>query len=115
MQRFIYGKSILPIDPSFSPVLSLSRSYTIRSEVKQAALQRVCSSLTPCLQTISGQFEERGERKAGRKSKVLYTGPQTLKIDCIASFLLVQSQSSEMTSVRLEVSRQNEALAAVLK
>lgn len=59
-------KSILPIDPSFS-VLSLSRSYTTRSEVKQAALQRVCSSLTPCLQTNSGQFEERGEKKGGER------------------------------------------------
>lgn len=43
--------------------LSLSFSYTIRSEVKQAALCWVCSSLTPHLQANSGQDEERGERK----------------------------------------------------
>lgn len=46
--------------------LSLSLSYTIRSEVKQAALQRVCSSLTPRLQTNSGQQdEERGGEEGG--------------------------------------------------
>lgn len=41
---------------SLSPFLS----YTIGSGVKQAALQKVCSSLTPRLQTqASGQDEEK--------------------------------------------------------
>lgn len=48
---------------SFSLFPSLPFSYTIRSEVKQAALRWVCSSLTPHLQATSGQDEERGERK----------------------------------------------------
>lgn len=43
--------------------LSLSFSYTIRSEVKQAALRWVCSSLTPRLQTNSGQDEEGGAER----------------------------------------------------
>lgn len=47
--------------------LSLSFSYTIRSEVKQAALRWVCSSLTPRLQTNSGQDEEGG---SGKRSHV---------------------------------------------
>lgn len=45
--------------PSLS-FLSLSFSYTIRSEVKQAALCWVCYSLTPHLQANSGQDEEGG-------------------------------------------------------
>lgn len=61
---------------SLSPFLS----YTIGSGVKQAALQKVCSSLTPRLQTHSGQDEEkeREERvereapKCGREGGVCF-------------------------------------------
>lgn len=48
--------------------LSLSFSYTIRSEVKQATLRWVCSSLTPRLQTNSGQDE--GGGGSGKRSHV---------------------------------------------
>lgn len=47
---------------SLSPFLS----YTTGSRVKQAALQKVCSSLTPRLQTHSSQDEEK-ERERERK------------------------------------------------
>lgn len=62
--------------------LSLSLSYTIRSEVKQAALQRVCSSLTPRLQTNSGQQdEERGGEEGGGGGGVSFHawGPPSLE------------------------------------
>lgn len=59
---------------SFSLSSFLSLSYTIRSEVKQAALQRVCSSLTLRLQTNSGEDEERGGAE-GEKERGPMRGP----------------------------------------
>lgn len=69
--------------PSLS-FLSLSFSYTIRSEVKQAALCWVCSSLTPHLQANSGQDEEGGGRK-----EVPHGGVEAhaLKMNYTTSFL----------------------------
>lgn len=59
-----YSRVFQLVSQFLSPFfLSLSFSYTIRSEVKQAALRWVCSSLTPHLQANSGQDEEREARK----------------------------------------------------
>lgn len=57
---------------SFSLSSFLSFSYTMRSEVKQAALQRVCSSLTLRLQSSPMQAGRRGRgggRGGGRRSE----------------------------------------------
>lgn len=72
--------------------LSLSFSYTIRSEVKQAALCWVCSSLTPRLQTNSGQDEERGERKE------VGGIAHTLKMNNTTSFLYAHLYSNRAVS-----------------
>lgn len=53
----------------------------MRSEVKQAALQKVCSSLTPRLQTNSGQDEERGRGKGGERARAHTRGLRSVETD----------------------------------
>lgn len=79
---------------SLSPFLS----YTTGSGVKQAALQKVCSSLTPRLQTHSSQDGEKegegwSERLASAEGRWGGGGEWMLRshdMDCITSCALVQ-------------------------